>query len=562
MESLTYNYNSGTNQLNYIADSANLTVGGTYDLHNQPSNNYGYDPIANIIKDSINKISNINWNVYGKITGINRSAPLTTDSSMYITYTYYAAGNRISKRITKQGTTTVSYTWYVRDASGNVLATYTASGDGTQTLDHLVLYSDKFYLYGSSRLGLLASTQSVDSLDSTTVGYTAPCTGNNISWSKGAKQYELDNHLGNVLVTVSDDKLGVHQTSDSSLIDHYMPVVVNAQDYYPFGMLEQGRIVASGSGYRYGFNGKEKDDEAQGVGNQIDYGERVYDPRVGKFLSVDPISKKYPELTPYQFASNTPIMGVDLDGKELFIIHGTNQGNTPLIENNKGVIFGDDKQSNSTIKNQFLRITGNSVSDDKFRWHAPLWNNQDDRTLAAIQLVGYIITTRKFMLDNKLITEKEPISLLGYSNGGNVAIQTSNILNKLFDVKVNLITLSTPAHRSGFIFKNPEDPRESTGINYHINITHENDAVWFFARGLPSFPAPSDNYYVQEKEIPLKGGIESHTELPKAPELGKYLEKIPTMIDAPKPLLLDKYIKQAQTKEHENTQTTNTQSTP
>jgi hypothetical protein len=43
---------------------------------------------------------------------------------------------------------------------------------------------------------------------------------------------------------------------------------------------------------------------------------RIYDPRLGRFLSVDPITKKYPELTPYQFASNRPIDGIDLDGLE------------------------------------------------------------------------------------------------------------------------------------------------------------------------------------------------------------------------------------------------------
>ena len=35
-----------------------------------------------------------------------------------------------------------------------------------------------------------------------------------------------------------------------------------------------------------------------------------------RFLSVDPIGRKYPELTPYQFASNTPIQASDLDGLE------------------------------------------------------------------------------------------------------------------------------------------------------------------------------------------------------------------------------------------------------
>lgn len=43
---------------------------------------------------------------------------------------------------------------------------------------------------------------------------------------------------------------------------------------------------------------------------------RIYDPRVGRFLSVDPISKKYPELTPYQFASNNAIHLIDIDGLE------------------------------------------------------------------------------------------------------------------------------------------------------------------------------------------------------------------------------------------------------
>lgn len=54
----------------------------------------------------------------------------------------------------------------------------------------------------------------------------------------------------------------------------------------------------------------------KGEGNQQDYGMRVYDPRVGKFLSVDPMRQSYPELTPYQFASNRPIDAVDIDGAE------------------------------------------------------------------------------------------------------------------------------------------------------------------------------------------------------------------------------------------------------
>ncbi|MVT12593.1 RHS repeat-associated core domain-containing protein [Chitinophaga tropicalis] len=68
--------------------------------------------------------------------------------------------------------------------------------------------------------------------------------------------------------------------------------------------------------YRYGFNGKENDNEVKGDGNQQDYGFRIYDPRVGRFLSVDPLTKNYPWYTPYQFAGNKPIWATDLDGLE------------------------------------------------------------------------------------------------------------------------------------------------------------------------------------------------------------------------------------------------------
>lgn len=77
-----------------------------------------------------------------------------------------------------------------------------------------------------------------------------------------------------------------------------------------------GRTYVSATGYRYGFNGKEHDSEWKGSGNSYDYGFRIYDPRICKFLSVDPLTDKYPELTPYQFASNTPIEAIDIDGLE------------------------------------------------------------------------------------------------------------------------------------------------------------------------------------------------------------------------------------------------------
>lgn len=77
------------------------------------------------------------------------------------------------------------------------------------------------------------------------------------------------------------------------------------------------------SGNIFGFNGKENDNEVKKDANgnnikgaQQDYGFRIYDTRLQRFLSVDPIAKNYPMLTPYQFASNRPIDGIDKDGLE------------------------------------------------------------------------------------------------------------------------------------------------------------------------------------------------------------------------------------------------------
>ena len=47
-----------------------------------------------------------------------------------------------------------------------------------------------------------------------------------------------------------------------------------------------------------------------------DYGFRIYNPRIARFLSVDPLTSSYPWYTPYQFAGNSPILNLDLDGLE------------------------------------------------------------------------------------------------------------------------------------------------------------------------------------------------------------------------------------------------------
>lgn len=87
---------------------------------------------------------------------------------------------------------------------------------------------------------------------------------------------------------------------------------------YPFGSIIPNANNLDAGGYTYGFNGEKLDNEISGNGNMYDYGFRIYNPRLAKFLSVDPLTMSYPWYTPYQFAGNKPIWASDIDGLEEF----------------------------------------------------------------------------------------------------------------------------------------------------------------------------------------------------------------------------------------------------
>jgi RHS repeat-associated protein len=87
----------------------------------------------------------------------------------------------------------------------------------------------------------------------------------------------------------------------------------NISDYSPFGVQLSERTISS-DGYRFGFQGQEMDDEIKGEGNSYDFGARMYDSRVGRWLTIDPAYKKYVGLSSYAFTANNPIMYIEIDG--------------------------------------------------------------------------------------------------------------------------------------------------------------------------------------------------------------------------------------------------------
>lgn len=553
------NPSNATNQLAYVYDNPALSSVSITDIDNQSTYNYTYDKIGNLKSDVSEGIVNIIWTVYGKIKAISKGG--TND----LEFVYDAGGNRITKILkpTTVDPTTWLYTYYVRDASGNVMATYDYHPDDGVDPEELKL--NEHYVYGSSRVALVEQDKKLiyeehnfDSelhgwyglntspvvssgkmevttnglgdgafYDITTVpgetytvnikvepgtfgtgfevwdaGYTIAFdnvhmgpTGNySLTFTastivshiklytytgltdlfkvdnviiksvlntdkyfldKGKRNFELSNHLGNVMSVVTDKKIPVFggystvvddnydsdlngwtsnvpggiinangemkvvtlgfpaqfdarkinaplinglsytisfdvvstntstisflingvfvhtstvgvnsfsysatqsnntlqftnfspmlgdqfiidnfkvvQTNSGLTVKNFEPNIISYNDYYPFGSLMPGRYTG-GNPYRYGFQGQEGDPEVKGEGNSVNYKFRMYDPRLGRFFAVDPLSAEYPWYTPYSFAGNKVVQYVELEGLEEGI-PGTKDGSVMAIDN-------------------------------------------------------------------------------------------------------------------------------------------------------------------------------------------------------------------------------------
>ena len=302
MDDLSYNFEDiEKNKLEWVEDMASSTVSND-DLDSQLIGNYEYDDAGNLIKDDQ---TTIEWNAYGKVEQVLKS------NGAKIIYDYDVNQNRLSKTFIDATNAVEKQIIYIRDAQGNVISVY--EKDGTVNW----IWKEA-HLYGSSRIGILNVDKEINWASA---GGNEPIFLEESCLNEGWKRYELSNHLGNVLAVVNDRK-SEQLTPGTNSIELHTPTVISAQDYYPFGQVMEDRTYSALSeSHRYGFNGKESDVEGEWGGlTHYDYGFRIYNPAIAKFLSVDPLTKSYPWYTPYQFAGNTPIGAIDLDGLEEFVV--------------------------------------------------------------------------------------------------------------------------------------------------------------------------------------------------------------------------------------------------
>ena len=115
----------------------------------------------------------------------------------------------------------------------------------------------------------------------------------------------------------------------------YRVGIRTCSDYSPFGVELDGKTVSGG--YRYGFQNQEKDDEVKGEGNSMNYTFRMHDSRLGRFISVDPLERKYVYNSPYAFSQNRLLDGIELEGLEVLPVNNTNSTTYKATPNPDGV---------------------------------------------------------------------------------------------------------------------------------------------------------------------------------------------------------------------------------
>ena len=229
----------------------------------------------------------------GKVKAVTR----TTGSTLQpLEFAYGAGGQRISKQVGGAVGDPGTYReHYIRDAQGNIMATYRLHANGAFRLQERPIY-------GSSRVGLYAAK-----VDLYPAGQIVPMP-QVIPVFDGLLRYELNDHLGNVGTVVTGRLLPGQGAPHEA-------EVISAQGYEPFGSLLPGRNYSSDA-YRFAFQGQESDKEIAGERNSYAFEYRMHDPRVGRFLSIDPLAFLFPWNSPYAFSENRVLDMVELEGLE------------------------------------------------------------------------------------------------------------------------------------------------------------------------------------------------------------------------------------------------------
>jgi RHS repeat-associated protein len=259
IDNLAYTYNN-QNQVTKITDVAMADKGFKF-ANTGNSTDYEYDDNGNLVKDLNKGITNIRYNYlnlpeviqFGSGRGVK-----------YLKFVYDATGVKLRK-ITRED-----------DNGGGVSEQKTDYVNGIE--------------YKNGVINRIAHSEGAVTLQDN---------------GMYVHEFVLRDHLGNTRVTFSDpDGDGTVTQADIKQINHY----------YPFGLNMEGNWNGAAGANKYQYNGKEWNDDF-GLGWN-DYGKRMYDPAIARWVSIDILAERYNRWSAYNYTLNNPIKYIDPDGTD------------------------------------------------------------------------------------------------------------------------------------------------------------------------------------------------------------------------------------------------------
>src|SRR5690554_5621461 len=251
-------YTYTANQLQTVTDATNNPEG--FNDGNTTGVDYTYDSFGNMITDKNKNITAISYN------HLNLPYKVTFANGGNISFVYDATGIRLSKKIQPSGGALVTTDYINGFQYENNALKFFKQAEG------FVEYKNNQYIY----------------------------------------HYIYKDHLGNNRLVYAD-------LNGNGVIDPATEII-EENNYYPFGLKHKGYNELPGEGYKYKYNGKELQDEL-GL-NMYDYGARNYDPALGRWNRIDNKAEIYYALTPYNYAGNTPVQAIDVDGNLFIFVNG------------------------------------------------------------------------------------------------------------------------------------------------------------------------------------------------------------------------------------------------
>lgn len=318
IDQLDYQYESHSNRLARVTDATNNPNGFKDDSDgtNDSADDYAYDAFGNMTSDANKGISLITYNhlhLPVKIT-----MPLGN-----IEYLYDGNGTKLRKTVSE-------------------------FGKPVKTQDYL-----SGLLYSNGILEVIPTAEGY-------VKNTIVAGANRYNYV-----YNHTDHLGNVRLSYGQDPV----TQQVKILEE--------NNYYPFGMKHKNYNMSekfykkSGAGvvlgqetcaacpvpykYNYKYNGKEFQDEL-GL-NLYDYGNRNFDPAIGRFMNMDRFAEKYYHINPYQYGANNPVIYNDIKGDSILIYSKQDKG---YIKYDNGNLYSQNAKSG-----KWEAYNGKNVKVDK-----------------------------------------------------------------------------------------------------------------------------------------------------------------------------------------------------